>query len=136
MNKSNLLANLAIAGIAAGMISVASVSAEDGAATAPVVQDTSKHMVKKHKRAKAHKDSSSAAATPADTSAKAAPVAAAEKHSCKGMNSCKGQGGCHMDQAGIDAAAKKMGMAADKAGKAHDCKTKNECKGLGGCKGA
>jgi hypothetical protein len=70
-----------------------------------------------------------------DTSAKAAPIAAA-KHSCKGMNSCKGQGGCHMDQASIDAAAKKMGMPADKAGKAHDCKTKNECKGLGGCKGA
>jgi hypothetical protein len=123
MNKSNLLANLAIAGIAAGMISVASVSAEDAAATAPVVQDTSKHAVKKHKHAKAHKDSSAAVATPAatvDTSAKAAPAVAAAKHSCKGMNSCKGQGGCHMDQAGIDAAAKKMGMPADKAGKAQD----------------
>jgi hypothetical protein len=138
VNKSNLLANLAIAGIAAGMISVASVSAEE-AATTPVVQDSSKHAVKKHKRAKVHKDSTAAVATPAaakDSIVKAAPVAASAKHSCKGMNSCKGQGGCHMDQAGIDAAAKKMGMAADKAGKAHDCKTKNECKGLGGCSGA
>jgi len=53
---------------------------------------------------------------------------------CKGQNSCKGKGGCKMDQAGIDAAAKKVGMAADKAGKAHGCKGLNECKGLGGCK--
>lgn len=39
-----------------------------------------------------------------------------------------------MDQASIDAAAKKMGIPAEKAGKAHDCHGKNECKGLGGCK--
>ena len=39
-----------------------------------------------------------------------------------------------MGQTDLDAAAKKAGVAADKAGKAHGCKGHNECKGLGGCK--
>ena len=87
-------------------------------AAAPAVKDTAHH---------------SAAPAVKDTTHHAA---AGDKHGCKGMNSCKVKGGCHMSQADVDAAAKKLGMDPAKAGKGHDCKGKNECKGLGGCKGA
>jgi hypothetical protein len=56
------------------------------------------------------------------------------KHGCKGHNECKGQGGCAMTQKDLDAAAKKLGVPVEKAGKPHSCKGMNECKGLGGCK--
>jgi hypothetical protein len=66
--------------------------------------------------------------------AKAAPAVEKKAAACKGHNDCKGKGGCGMTDKDIEAAAKKMGIAKDKAGKAHGCKGMNECKGLGGCK--
>ncbi len=156
MNKPTLLAQLAFAGIAAGMLSVSNVSGNEAKAAVSTAAgsehagpgkaagdaDTAK-TVKAHK--KAHKKAvtdSSATATTAPTGSAVAPVAPAathaaaapDKHSCKGQNSCKGQGGCAMSDKDIEAAAKKASMAMDMAGKAHSCKGKNECKGLGGCK--
>ena len=110
MKTSQSLAQLALVGIAAGFLANAAY-ADDKAATskAPMV----------------------GAPAAGDSSAAVAPA----QHECKGMNECKGMGGCKMSKKGLKAAAKKQGMAMDKAGKAHDCKGKNECKGLGGCKG-
>jgi hypothetical protein len=110
MKTSHTLAQLAIAGIAAGFLSNAAF-AEDKAAPS--------------------KDPSMS--SPAGDSAN---LAAPHEHGCKGMNECKGMGGCKMSKKDLKAAAKKMNMPMTKAGKAHDCKGKNECKGLGGCKGA
>jgi hypothetical protein len=104
------LTNLAIAGIAAGFLS-----------NAPFAED----------KTVPSKDPSMSSPAAGDSSAMAAP----HEHGCKGMNECKGMGGCKMSKKDLKAAAKKAGMAMDKAGKAHDCKGKNECKGLGGCKG-
>ncbi len=147
MNKPTLLAQLAFAGIAAGMLSVSNVSGNEAKAAVSTAagsehSDTVK-TVKAHK--KAHKKAvsdSSATATMAPTGSAVTPVtpaathaaSAPAKHSCKGQNSCKGLGGCAMSDKDIEAAAKKASMAMDMAGKAHSCKGKNECKGLGGCK--
>lgn len=129
MNKSSLLSQLAIAGIAAGLISAAPVRAEDG-----MMADTTKAAApskKKHKKArKAMADSSKMGMNSMGT---AGLTMANDKHSCKGQNSCKGLGGCKTSAEELKARAEKMGMAMDKAGSAHSCKTKNECKGLGGC---
>jgi len=138
--KKNLLSQLAVAGIAAGMIAV-SVNAEKATpATAnTTVSDSAKPMKKSKAKMKMAKPDSTHAMAPMHDSAMTAPAtpaaaAATGKHACKGHNSCKGMGGCHMTDADIDAAAKKMGKAREKAGKAHSCGGKNECKGLGGCK--
>jgi hypothetical protein len=109
MKTSQTLAQLALVGIAAGFLSNAAF-ADDKAAPA--------------------KDSSMSSPATADSSAAVAP----HQHDCKGKNECKGMGGCKMSKKDLKTAAKKQGIAMDKAGKAHDCKGKNECKGLGGCK--
>jgi hypothetical protein len=110
MKSSHSLANLALAGIAAGLLATAAFAgdketlpAKDSAASAPAAGDSA--------------------------------MAAPHEHGCKGMNECKGMGGCKMSRKDLKKAAKRMKMDMDKAGKAHDCKGKNECKGLGGCKG-
>jgi hypothetical protein len=110
MKSSNSLANLALAGIAAGLLSTAAFAGDKAAMPA--------------------KDPAVSAPAAGDSA-----VAAPHEHGCKGMNECKGMGGCKMNKKDLKAAAKKMKMDMDKAGKAHDCKAKNECKGLGGCKG-
>jgi hypothetical protein len=74
-----------------------------------------------NKPAETHADKAATEAKKAESSAKeatkeagkAASAAAAEKHSCKGLNSCKGTGGCKTGDNG--------------------CKGKNSCKGKGGC---
>jgi hypothetical protein len=110
MKTSNSLAQLAIAGIAAGFLSTAAFAGDKDAMPA--------------------KDPSMSAPAAGDST-----MAKPAEHGCKGMNDCKGLGGCKMNKKDLKKAAKKMGMETDKAGKAHDCKGKNECKGLGGCKG-
>ncbi len=156
MNKSTLLAQLAFAGIAAGIISVSNVSGSEAKAavstaagsgqTGPGVgtgaadtAKTGKTHKKVHKKTVADSSSNSAMAPTGSGVAPAAPASAhvpavADKHACKGQNACKGQGGCAMSDKDIEAAAKKASMAMDMAGKGHSCKGKNECKGLGGCK--
>jgi hypothetical protein len=111
MKTSQSLAQLALVGIAAGFLTNAAFAGD--------------------KMPAASKDTSMSAAAAGGDSAAVASM----QHECKGMNECKGMGGCKMSKKDLKAAAKKMGMPMDKAGKAHDCKTKNECKGLGGCKG-
>jgi hypothetical protein len=138
--KKNLFTQLALAGLASGLVTLAAQANEDKAAPVTSTTAAAKPAAKMMK----HAADSSAAVKPAakmvkpvaDTSAAvaAAPVAAPTKHACKAQNECKGLGGCAMSQKDLDAAAKKMGMKVDKAGKAHECKGHNECKGLGGCK--
>ena len=111
MKTSNSLAQLALAGIAAGFLANAAM-AEDKMPAAP-------------------KDPAMSSPASGDSAAAMAP----HQHECKGMNECKGMGGCKMSKKDLQAAAKKAGVPMDKAGKAHGCKGKNECKGLGGCKG-
>lgn len=53
------------------------------------------------------------------------PVAAGEKHLCRGLNECKGQG------KGGDNACRGQGACATVA--ESSCGGNNECKGLGGC---
>lgn len=110
MKSSNSLANLALAGIAAGLLSSAAFAGDKDAMPA--------------------KDPAVSAPAAGDSA-----MAAPHEHGCKGMNECKGLGGCKMSKKDLKKAAKQMKMDMDKAGKAHDCKGKNECKGLGGCKG-
>lgn len=105
MKKSSILAQVALAGIAAGLLSPMSVSAADKTEKKKVV-----------------------AKTKADTA-----KAATAKHACAGKNACKGQGGCAMTEKDLKARAKKLGIPLSKAGKAHGCKGQNACKGLGGC---
>ncbi len=111
MKTSNTLAQLAIAGIAAGFLSTAAFAGDKDAMPA--------------------KDPAVSSAPAAGDSAMAKP----HEHGCKGMNECKGMGGCKMSKKDLKAVAKKKGVDVAKLGKAHDCKGKNECKGLGGCKG-
>jgi hypothetical protein len=109
MKTSQTLAQLALVGIAAGFLSHNAFAGD--------------------KDAMPGKDPAMSSPASGDTSA-----AMPHEHGCKGQNECKGMGGCKMSKKDLKAAAKKMGMPMDKAGKAHDCKGKNECKGLGGCK--
>lgn len=102
--------HLALAGLAAGLLSNAAFASDN--ASAP------------------QEDGAGMSAPASDSAAPAMPA----KHGCKGQNECKGMGGCKMSKKDLKAAAKKMGIPMAKAGKAHDCKGRNECKGLGGCK--
>jgi hypothetical protein len=188
MPKTSILTQLAMAGIAAGLVSVTPALAVDATAA-----DSAKPAMAPAKAKKAtKKDTTAKAAAPATPAAPAAPAKAATpatpatpaakdsaakpmgkgpkmgkgemkhdsamakhhaadsakmgkmdakagapktaKHGCKGHNECKGQGGCAMTQKDLDAAAKKLGVPVEKAGKPHSCKGMNECKGLGGCK--
>ena len=151
MRTSNLLAQLAVAGIAAGMISVSTVSAEEMASPSPDSAKTAP-VPKKSKKRAAKKDTVSVVTPGASSEAGGAPSAvpaapkgasvagtgaasaSSDKHGCKGLNNCKGQGGCAMSDKDLQGAAKKMGKPIAEAGKAHGCKGGNECKGLGGCK--
>lgn len=118
MNKSKLLANLAAAGIASGMLMLTQCNKaekSENAGSTPVIK------------------------APADDSAMSEGSAAATdsskpaKHDCRGKNECKGQGGCSVTQAQLEGMANKAGVPLEKAGKPHACKGLNECKGLGGC---
>ena len=53
------------------------------------------------------------------------PVAASDKHLCRGLNECKGQG-----KGGQNAC---RGQGACHTVAEHSCGGQNECKGLGGC---
>jgi hypothetical protein len=128
--KKAMLAQLAMAGITSGLLAL----------SAQADSTSVKKAVKKKTAAKADTTASAVVDTTAkaaaDTSAKAGKAvsgAKTEKQKCKGLNACKGQGGCAMSDKDIAAAAKKMGIPVEKAGKSHGCKGHNECKGLGGC---
>ncbi len=135
MKKSSLLSQLAIAGIAAGLVSVAPVRAADatGDTTKAAAPAKKKHKSKKQKKAMAD-SSAKASATGDSTMGKSVAASQAAKHDCKGQNSCKGLGGCKTSQDELQARAQKAGISMDKAGSAHSCKGQNACKGLGGCK--
>jgi hypothetical protein len=116
MNKSKLLANLAAAGIASGMLALTQCNkAEKPANATPVI--------------KAPEGDTAAA----EGTAAMADSSKAAKHDCRGKNECKGQGGCSVTQAQLEGMANKAGVPLEKAGKPHGCKGLNECKGLGGC---
>jgi hypothetical protein len=79
-----------------------------------------------------------------------APMAASDKHGCKGQNECKGRGGCKTEHNACKGQNECKGrggcstlgpkpQATDTAdgamdGAKHACKGQNECKGHGGCK--
>lgn len=117
MNKSTVLSQLAFAGIAAGLLSMSTVSGNE-----KVALGTEDSCVA---------DTTNVAGQ--DSTAIITVAPSVDKHACKGQNACKGQGGCAMSQKALEAIAKKNGFAMEKVGKAHSCKTLNACKGLGGC---
>jgi hypothetical protein len=133
MKKSTLLSQLAIVGIAAGLVSVTPVRAADASGDTTKTSTHSKKKSKKHKKAMADSSMSKHMATDS-TMGKSAAIVQGAKHDCKGQNSCKGLGGCKTSQDELQARAQKMGITMDKAGSAHSCKGQNSCKGLGGCK--
>ena len=114
MHLSTKLAQLALAGIASGLVATATHAKDKAGMETPVMKDSA-----------AVKDMPMGQ----DTAA-----AATAQHECKGMNSCKGMGGCAVTRKELKEMAKKAGVPMKNAGKAHSCKGKNECKGLGGCK--
>ena len=148
MKKSSILSQLALAGIAAGLVSVAPLHAAD-AAEKSVKTDKhgcggksgcgGKDSVKGDKGScKGHTSCKGKGGCKGVDSVKAGKLAdtatvTVASHGCKGQNSCKGQGGCAMTEKDLKAAAKKSGTPMSKAGKAHSCKGQNSCKGLGGC---
>lgn len=143
MKKSTLLSQLAIAGIAAGLVSAAPAHADNhGAKKSGDSTRTEKSGCKGKAAVKSGSDKGSCGG-PGGCGAKgdsalgkkiAADSAGAEaKASCRGKNACKGQGGCAMSDKQLEKRAKELGIPREKAGKAHGCKGKNECKGLGGC---
>lgn len=163
MKKSTFLSQLAAAGIAAGLVAAPSFADEGKKAAEPAAKEAktkadgkdasckAKGECKGHEKkadgkeasckgkaeCKGHEGKAEEKGAKVDSSKGAAKKAeAGEKKAaaCKGHNECKGMGGCAMTDKDLDAAAKKMGIARDKAGKAHGCKGMNECKGLGGCK--
>jgi hypothetical protein len=137
MKKTSMLTQLAIAGIAAGLVSAAPAHASHHGEKKDSAR-TEKSGCKGKGGCKGESGCKGKAGCKGDSAAalgkKVAAVAAdTAKASCKGHNECKGQGGCAMSEKDLKARAEKLGIARDKAGKAHSCKGKNECKGLGGC---
>lgn len=118
MKKTTTLTQLAVAGIAAGLVSAAPVHADKKSQHAESTR-TEKSGCKSVKTEQAGK--------------KVATDSTAAKVKCRGLNECKGQGGCAMSDKQIEKRAKELGIPREQAGKAHSCKGKNECKGLGGC---
>jgi hypothetical protein len=147
MKKTSMLTQLAIAGIAAGLVTAAPAYADShGGKKHGDTAKTEKSGCKAKSGCKgdsACKGKSSCSgpggcgASPdkkdASLGKKVAVTDTVKKASCKGQNSCKGKGGCAMTEKQLQERAKKLGIPAEKAGKAHSCKGKNECKGLGGC---
>lgn len=126
MKKSNILSQLAVAGIASGMLALTACNKEKSGGAA----EGGKQAAPAEKQAMegtGMPDSSMMDKGRMDTVKTA-------KHECKGMNSCKGQGGCAVTEKDLKDLAAKAGTPLEKAGKAHGCKGLNECKGLGGCK--
>src|SRR6187399_604323 len=131
MKKSSVLTQLAIAGIAAGLVAVAPVHASHhGDKSDSTKSEKSgckgkggcKGMgkVKSDSSCKGHTSCKGASGCQGKDSASLGKKVAADSAmaaACKGMNSCKGQGGCSMSEKDLKAAAKKMGIPADKAGK-------------------
>jgi hypothetical protein len=129
VNKSNYLSQLALAGIAAGMISVAqaaeTAAPAAGETPAAVVPDSGKHA-KHAKKPKVHKDSTAAAASPAAPAgapAEAQPKATAPVQVPTGAAAKPAAAPVVMDSS-------HHANMSDK----HGCKGQNACKGKGGCK--
>jgi len=142
MKKSSFLSNLALAGIAAGLVAAAPLHAADKADSTVKKEKAGckghasckgeKASCKGHSSCKGKDGCAAKDTVKAGALADSATVTVAS-HGCKGQNACKGQGGCAMSEKDLKAAAKKAGMPMSKAGKAHSCKGQNACKGLGGC---
>ncbi len=120
MEKTSMFTRLAIAGIAAGLVSAAPAHADKGTKKAEGTRTEKSGC----KSVKAKHDAHGKKVAADSTEAKA---------KCRGLNECKGQGGCAMSDKQIEKRAKELGVPREQAGKAHSCKGKNECKGLGGC---
>lgn len=140
MKKISVLTQLAIAGIAAGLVSTAHAD-NHGTKKSGDSARAEKSGCKGKAVVKSGNDKSSCGG-PGGCGAKdsalgkkvAAPDAKSDaKASCRGKNACKGQGGCAMTDKQLEKRAKELGIPREQAGKAHSCKGKNECKGLGGC---
>jgi hypothetical protein len=134
MKMSTRFTQLALAGIASGMI-VGTISAgEMGDMNMSTKMDSSAHA-KPAKGKKAHKVK--AAATDSASMPMASPDSSVTKttaQGCRGHNTCKGMGNCAVSEKVLKELAAKAGIPMEKAGKPHGCKGMNECKGLGGCK--
>lgn len=129
MKKSTILSQLALAGIASGMLALTGCNKGDkagGAGGSPETKPAPAEMPAME--GTAMPDSGMMDKARMDTMKTA-------DHECKGMNACKGQGGCAVTEGDLKDLAGKASIPMDKAGKAHSCKKMNECKGLGGCKG-
>jgi len=130
MKKTTLLTQLAVVGIAAGLVAVAPAHADKHAKKSEGPR-TEKSGCKGKNACKgpggcARKDSVLGKKVAADSLVDA-------KASCRGRNACKGQGGCAMSDKKLEKRAKELGIPRSEAGEAHSCKGKNACKGLGGC---
>jgi len=128
MNKSSLLTQLAIAGIAAGLVSISPAFAleEMKADTSKAaVSDTSKPVKKKKKAKKAVMADSTAKADTSKTMPMMADTAKVKMGGGKMMHDSTMQK--HMQDSMMHG---KSGMVKEK----HSCKGQNSCKGMGGCK--
>lgn len=132
MKKNTLLTRMAVAGIAAGLVSFFPAQAgSHGGAKA----DSTKKNERNSCKAKAGCSGKDGCGAKKDSAVGEKSGAEAEDRaaSCRGLNDCKGQGGCAMTEEELQEAADKMGIPREEAGEPHSCKGKNECKGLGGC---
>ena len=130
MPLSNKLTQLALAGLASGLISTATLAEDKGGVSG---KDSSSHGKPAQKGKKAAK----AKAAAKDSSAVAmgdSSMTKAMAHDCKGHNECKGMGNCAVSEKDLKELAAKAKIPMEKAGSAHSCMGQNACKGLGGCK--
>lgn len=132
MNMSTKFTQLALAGIASGLLSTAALADEMKGMDMPAKKDTAAHAKPMKKGKKAAKVKADSTSMPMNDSAS---VSKAGPHDCKGHNECKGMGNCAVSEKDLKVLAAKAGIPLDKAGKAHDCKGMNACKGLGGGQG-
>jgi len=135
MKRSSILTQLALAGIASGLISITAFGDEMNNAGGPAVKkDTGMvHAKPTKKRKKAKKKSAMNDSTSMSQGMKDTTMAKTAHHGCKGQNACKGLGGGPVSESELKDLAAKAGIPLEKAGKAHSCKGLNSCKGLGGC---
>lgn len=135
MSLSTKLTQLALVGIASGMISAPALAEDMAGMNMPAKIDSAP----KAKPAKRGNNSSHAKPAVKDTASATmqmdTSMTKAMAHDCKGHNECKGMGNCAVSEKDLKALAAKSNIPMAKAGEAHSCKGQNECKGLGGCKG-
>src|SRR5690349_797853 len=115
MKLSSKLTQLALAGIASGLISTTALAEEGG--TVPAKKDTAAHAkpAKKGKAVKAKTAMNDSAMSMDSSMTKSGP------HGCKGQNTCKGMGNCSVSEKDLKDLASKSGIPMEKAGKAHGC---------------